>query len=450
MRIRIEPSAARGSVAAPPSKSMAHRMLICAGLAAGESVIEGIAPSQDVLATLDCLEALGARYRFCPRSAIGEVSFHAPEEARVEITGVSLRTPGPQTGSRLILPCRECGSTLRFLIPVALLTGKTAVFTGSQTLLQRPLTVYEDICRENGFLFQKEEGRLTVSGSLQSGTYRIPGNISSQFVSGLLFALPNLEGESVISLIPPVESRPYIDMTLQALAEFGIRVISDGEDTLRIPGGQHFAAGRRTVEGDYSNAAFLEALNLAGANRTGVKERAENLADAQEEAVNRTGARVEVTNLAADSLQGDRVYREIFRRLQTEEMPVIDLADCPDLGPVCMAGAALTGGAVFTGTRRLRIKESDRGAAMKEELAKFGIETQVEQNRITVRKGSLRKPDAVLCGHNDHRIVMALSVLASVTGGVIDGAEAVQKSFPDFFERIGELGIEVTKDGMDQ
>lgn len=406
MKAIFKPSRAEGTIAAPPSKSMAHRMLICAGLSEGESVVEGIAPSQDVLATLDCLEALGAQYTY--------------ENSTVVIRGIDFAKDfAPMT-----LPCRECGSTLRFFIPIALCTGAAATFTGSQTLLQRPLTVYEKICEENGFRFARTDGALEAEGKLAAGTYTVAGNISSQFISGLLFALPLLKETSEIHILPPVESRPYIDMTLQALAVFGVQAQWIDDETLRIPGGQRYRAVHTAVEGDYSNAAFLSALNLAG-------------------------GKVEVTGLKEDSLQGDRIYRDMFEKIR-EGCPTLDITNCPDLGPVLFAAAALCHGAVFTGTKRLAIKESDRGAAMKEELAKFGIPADMEEDRIQVYAKELQTPGEVLQGHNDHRIVMALSVLASVTGGEIDGAQAVNKSFPDFFEKLKKLKIEVNTDGMDQ
>jgi 3-phosphoshikimate 1-carboxyvinyltransferase len=415
MKAVIKPSKATGIAAAPPSKSMAHRMLICAGLSEGESTVKGIAPSQDVLATLDCLEALGAEYKY--------------ENETVVIRGADLQNVKDGT----VLNCRECGSTLRFFIPIALLTGKEIIFTGSETLMKRPLGVYEDMCAEHGFVFKREKRKaagsagqnekaeeiadcIRIQGRLRSGEYRIPGNISSQFISGLLFALPKSGGSSAIAIIPPVESRPYIDMTVQALKEFGVEAVWKDENTLFINAGQKYISKSTAVEGDYSNAAFLEAFNLAGGD-------------------------VKVGGLKDDSLQGDKIYKALFDQIKSGT-PNIDISDCPDLGPVLMAAAALKDGAFFTGTKRLKIKESDRGEAMKQELEKFGIRAEVEEDSITVHKGALRSPMAELDGHNDHRIVMALSVLASVTGGVIDGAQAVNKSFPDFFDKIKKLGID--------
>lgn len=396
MKISIRPGTARGEMAAPPSKSMGHRLLICGGLGSGESVIRGIDRSEDMLATIDCLEALGARARW--------------EGNAVRITGCDPAKAGEAT-----LPCRESGSTLRFMIPLCLTGGREMRLTGSEKLMSRPLGVYEDLCRERGFLFAREKDGLRVRGRLEPGEYTVPGGISSQFITGLAYALCLLPGESAIRILPPVESRPYLDMTIGAMQAFGIPADWDGETRIRIRGGGAIAPREAENEGDYSNAAFLEALNDAG------------------------GA-VKVTGLQADSSQGDRVFGEYFRRLR-EGDAVLDVTDCPDLAPVLMSVAALNRGGRLTGTRRLAFKESDRGAAMREELAKFGVRTENGENGIRIPGGTLREPREVLQSHNDHRIAMALSVLCARTGGIIEGAEAVRKSLPDWWERLRKLGI---------
>ena len=399
MKALICPGTARGTVQAPPSKSMAHRLLICAALAQGESVIRGVDPSEDILATADCLSALGASL--------------SREGTSVLIRGCDPRKAGPA-----VLRCRESGSTLRFMIPLCLLSGSPFRLEGSKTLLSRPLSVYEDLCREQGLVLRREDGGLLAEGRLAPGEYAVPGSISSQFITGLLFALPLLSSGSRIRLIPPVESRSYLSLTLQALRDAGIPVSWADENTLSVPGNASYRPQDTEVEGDYSNAAFFEAFNCA------------------------TGP-VTVTGLRADSLQGDRVYREFFPLLAAGPAE-LDLADCPDLAPVLFAAAALCHGAVFTGTRRLRFKESDRGAAMAQEMAKFGVNLVLEENRITVPATVLRTPAEPLDSHNDHRIAMALSLLCARTGGEIRGAEAVRKSFPDYWDRLRSLGISVT------
>ena len=403
MKVIIQPSRAHGVVTAPPSKSMAHRLLICAGLSAGESTVRSLAYSKDVEATIACLRALGADIR-----TDGDIAV---------IRGVDLTQYADKTAD---LNCNESGSTLRFFIPLCLLDGARHTLRGSEYLFTRPLSVYEQIAADQGIIFDKETDSLTVQGRLQSGDYTVPGNISSQFITGLLFALPLLRGDSTIRLIPPVESRSYIDMTVAALKTFGIQITADG-DTYTIRGNQQYRPMDVTVEGDYSNAAFFEALNYAGSD-------------------------VSVNGLNPDSLQGDSVYKILLKNIKQQNKS-IDISDCPDLGPVLFAVAALCGGGEFTGTYRLRFKESDRAEAMREELKKFGVTVEVGENTLRVG-GELRAPDEPLSGHGDHRIVMALAVLCTVTGGVIDGAEAVSKSFPDFFDKLKDLGVDIQY-GMD-
>ena len=450
MRVEVKPSAIRGKVLAPPSKSMAHRLLICAGLSAGESVVRRLAFSEDVKATIACLRALGAEIRLD-----GDTAW---------IRGANVRE---KLGKTAVLPCNECGSTLRFFTPICMLSSEERVLQGSPYLMTRPMTVYEDIAQKQGIRFVHSDESITVQGCLQSGIYEVAGNISSQFISGLLFALPLLDGDSEIRILPPVESKPYIDMTVQALNDCGIEIeckppfgkgtpvggMSEGQGGSRfrrgrwvgmgsdpeglhncsseseqpiykIKGNQQYRPADMTVEGDYSNAAFFEALNYAGGT-------------------------VGVEGLRADSLQGDQVYKILFEKIKSGETP-IDIADCPDLGPILFAVAALCGGGEFTGTRRLRIKESDRASAMQEELRKLGVAVEVGENTVKVHGGALRAPAEPLSSHGDHRIVMALSVLLTKVGGVIDGAEAVRKSFPDFFEQLRRVGAEVNIYGMDQ
>ncbi len=393
----LKPCTLRGKVAAPPSKSMAHRYLIGAALSGQECVLTGMDYSEDVLASIDCLTALGAKI--------------STDKDTVTVDG-----RGFMQVSEAILPCRESGSTLRFLIPLSLCLGRRVTLRGSERLLERPLTVYEDICQKNGFLFEKGKDYITLCGSLASGSYTVRGDISSQFITGLILALVYLGKSSTVTILPPFESRSYIDLTLEALRAFGADVRFADEYSIKIhPSPLHGFSGR--IEGDYSNAAFLDAFNCLG-------------------------SRVEIENLRKDSLQGDRVYATYYQKLCCGT-PTLDLSDCPDLGPVLFALAALKNGAIFTGTERLKAKESDRGAAMREELLKLGGELFIGDNTVTVPKQSLAYRGIPLNGHNDHRIVMALSVILSRTGGVILGAEAIRKSYPGFFEDIKKLGAKV-------
>lgn len=405
MRVTIKKGVAKGSIFAPSSKSMAHRMLICAGLSRQKSVIDGVSSCEDVSATLDCLKALGVEF--------------TQEGDRITVFGKDPFTLFPKENT---LKCRESGSTLRFLIPIAMLNDKVVMLKGAEKLLSRPMTVYENLAKEKGLTFINDGQTVVVKGPLKSGEYVVNGNISSQFISGLLFALPLLDGDSVIKILPPVESRSYINMTVYALALFGVSVVFKDENTLYIKGNQSYKGINATVEGDYSNTAFYEAFNYLG-----------------------NGSNVKVLGLNENSTQGDKVYQKYFKTFNSG-IPSIHLGDCPDLAPILFSLSAVKNGGIFSGTHRLKIKESDRGQAMAEELEKFGVIVKIHEDSITVYPINFHAPTKILKGHNDHRIVMALSVLLTLTGGTIDGAEAINKSNPDFFNGLTGLGIEVKYD----
>lgn len=399
MKIRINEGKAKGIVKAPPSKSMAHRLLICAGLSKGTCIVHGIVRSKDVEATMDCLRAVGVKLE--------------EAEGSIRVTGADIKN----ASAGKILDCGESGSTLRFFVPLCLISGANAVLRGSKRLMERPLGIYKTMCEDRGLLFSQDETSLMVKGPLKSGNFKLAGNISSQFISGLLFALPLLDGDSVVTITPPIESRSYINMTISALALFGVEASWQDEKTIYIKGNQEYKCSEAWVEGDYSNAAFFEALNVFGGD-------------------------VKIDNLPENSIQGDRVYGKMFDQLK-KGTPALDISDCPDLAPILFAVAAAKNGGVFSGTRRLKIKESSRAEVMTEELAKFGVSSSVYDDEVIIYPIEFKKPSGELDGHNDHRIVMAEAILLTLTGGVIDGAEAVTKSFPDFFEKLKSLGIEV-------
>ena len=401
MTVTFTPSAARGTVSAPPSKSDAHRALIAAALSDG-CVVKNLAFSKDIEATATCLNKMGA----------------VVEKANGGLLFGSLRPENIDNSQ--VFDCFESGSTLRFLLPLCMLSGKEYTFVGSGRLLARPLSVYEEICRRDGIRFENNGKKITVAGRLKGGDYSVPGNISSQFITGLLFALPLCENDSRLTVTGAFESASYVDITLGVLRRFGIEIGREG-NVFSIKGGQTFRADEYTVEGDWSNAAFLDAFNLLGGNVT-------------------------VTALSPDSAQGDRVYREMFARFGTEKCPVFDLSDCPDLAPLMFSLAAFFGGARFVGTKRLALKESDRGETMKEELSPFGAKLHIFDNEIVVECEELHAPTRALYGQCDHRVVMALSVLCSRFGGTITGAEAVEKSFPDFFSKLKSLTIGLVTD----
>ncbi len=402
MKVKISKSHTQGVAAAPPSKSLAHRALICGALS-NNSIINNLAYSKDITATLCCLKSLRATAK-----ENGET---------VEIGGLNPF----EISENAVLDCFESGSTLRFLLPLCLLSGKRVTLKGAKRLFERPLEIYEKICAEQGIFYEKTETSVTVCGKLSSGNYKIPGNISSQFISGLLFALPLLDGVSILEITGNFESASYIDLTLNMLSHSGIK-ITRSSNRFIIMGNQKYASFDYTVEGDCSNAAFLEAFNYIGGE-------------------------VNVKGVPETTAQGDIAYKSIFWGLGTKGAE-FDLADCPDLAPISFALAAIKGGAKFNGTARLRLKESDRAQAMKEELQKFGIEIEIGDNFVAIPSSVLKAPTVPLNGHNDHRIVMSLAVLSTVTGGIIEGAEAVSKSYPDFFNVLKSLnvGVEIYED----
>lgn len=401
MNITIKKGTASGVVSIPSSKSVAHRLLINAALTDGETIINGLSLNEDIGATIDCLKTLGAKIEY----SHGRCTVHGTKDR-----GESLRR----------LHCRESGSTLRFMIPLCLDSVKTELY-GSPRLIERPHSVYGEICEKNGFLWQSDSEKITVCGGLKSGEYEVPGNISSQFVTGLMLALPTLEGDSVIRLTTEPESLSYIDMTVASLAAFGIVIEKRSEREWFIKGSQNRRSpGIINVEADESGAAFFGALNYIGGD-------------------------VKLDNLNNNSCQGDRVWRLFFPMLESGR-PEISIRDCPDLGPILMSLAACLNGVTLRDTARLKIKESDRGGAMAEELEKFGVKVTVEENTITVDPSGIHAPNEALDGHNDHRIVMSLAIMLTQFGGKINGAQAVSKSMPQFFTMLNSLGIE-TEEG---
>lgn len=350
-----------------------------------------------MLATLSCARALGARI--------------TSDGDRVYIEPCAKKTL-----ENAVFECRESGSTLRFFLPIALATGANdCVFAGSERLIQRGFDVYNQIFKKNGIRVEKRKDCLIASGKLRGGRYEIRGDVSSQYVTGLLFALSIADGDSELKIIEPVESRTYIDLTLDVLKRCGVSVEERRKNEFALKGGLTFSAGEYSVEGDWSNAAFLFAFNRIGGN-------------------------VEVDGLNNDSPQGDKVCIELFEKLN-EENPVIDVSDCPDLAPVLFAVSAMKNGATFIGTRRLKIKESDRAEAMASELAKYGVKVQVGENETIVYGTKPHAPSQTICSHNDHRIAMANAVILSKVGGTLGGIECTKKSYPDFFETIAKLGV---------
>ena len=399
MKVKILPSKTSGEVSAPPSKSFVHRYLIGSVLSRGKCVIKNIADSDDISATLSCIEQLGGSVTKDGNT----VTVIPTNEKQIE---------------NAVFDCKESGSTLRFFIPVVLATGaKNCTFFGSERLLARGIKEYEKLFENSDVIIKSDEKAIEVSGTLSEGNYEISGEVSSQYTTGMLFALSVLDGKSTLKITGNAESRAYVDMTIKVLKDFGADIAEPEKNFFEINGKGRLSPGEFTVEGDWSNAAFLIALS-------------------------RLLGTISVSGLNENSVQGDRFLSVAFDALDGENAE-IDLKDCPDLAPILFAYAAYKNGGKFTNTRRLRVKESDRANVMAEELKKFGANVKVYENSVEIEKTQLKPPIVPLCGHNDHRIVMALSVLAAVLGAEIDGAEAVNKSYPDFFRVIKKAGVNV-------
>ena len=393
MTVTITPTKLKGTVTPPPSKSQAHRAIIAAALADGVSRIGNAAPSQDIEATQNCMAAL------------------------------KNGTPAGMDGLPM-LDCGESGSTLRFLIPLALVLRGGGHFTGRGRLMERPQNPYFDIFRGKGIFYERIGGILTVRGELPPGEYRLPGNVSSQFVTGLLYALPLLNGDSEIVLTSLLESMGYVDMTLDVLEKFGVRVENASYGRFLIPGNQRFRARDMTIEADWSQAGFWYAAAFLGSP-------------------------VETAGLDPQSIQDDWVISAHYENLVQPGDKKIDVSDCPDLVPPLAAMAALRPGQTtrLTNAARLRIKESDRLAAVTQTLNAMGADVTEGPDSLTIRGKDSLTGGVKVDSFNDHRIAMMAAVAATRCGKpvTVTGAECVAKSYPTFWDDYEMLGGKIKR-----
>lgn len=425
MNITITPGPLSGSLRVPSSKSMTHREIIAAALAKGQTEVTGISWSQDIKATCRILTLLGASMK----------KLESPEGITLHIEG-GLRK---QTGL-LTADAGESGSTLRFLIPLALISGNPVVFTGHGRLSERPLTPYYRIFEEKGISYTTEGGLpLKVEGKLPGGHYELPGNVSSQFFTGLLFALPLADGDSLLASTTPLESKSYVDMTVDTLARHGITIHTRGEGSYEIPGGQSYKTGSFAVEGDYSQAAFWLTAALSGGHIT-------------------------LAGLSDTSLQGDKAIVSLYREMGgfIEKGPkgltaetgrlhgiTMDAENVPDLVPAFAAMAAVSEGTTeIIHAGRVRLKECDRLHAMAVELAKLGARITEKPEGLVIH-GRPSLSGGTVSSWNDHRIAMALaSITPKLTGPLtIEGAESVRKSYPRFWDDFRKLGGNISAAG---
>ena len=411
MNVTITPAQLEGTVIPPPSKSQAHRVLIAAALADGVSRVDNVVLSRDIEATVGCLEQLGAQF--------------AREGAALTVQGMGA---GPMSPLRRMaypqLDCGESGSTLRFLIPVALAVRGGGVFDRRGRLVERPQKPYFDLFDEKGIFYRQEGGVLTVTGLLSPGRYSLPGNVSSQFVTGLLYALPLLDGDSELVLTSPLESRGYVDMTLDALGLFGIYP-EVREGGFFIPGNRRYRPQDFSVEADWSQAGFWYAARFLG-------------------------SALEVGGMDPGSAQGDRVILDQYAQLSGPGGVELDVSDCPDLVPPLAAMAALRAGQTtrLVNAARLRLKESDRLAAVTRVLGALGADVTEGPDFLTIRGRDGLAGGVTVDAFNDHRVAMMAAVAATRCEGpvTITGAQCVAKSYPDFWEEYERLGGKVRRE----
>ncbi len=382
----IKPAKLSGSVQVPPSKSIAHRAVICSALSKAESFLR-LNLSDDLLATVNGMQVIREKKNAC-------------------------------------IDCNESGSTLRFLLPISLALTNGGRFIGRGNLGKRPLTPFFPIFKQCGIQYQQHDGALLdfrVNGTLLPGHYSISGDISSQFISGLFFSLPLLEGDSTLKITTPLESKAYLDLTLSVMHAFGVQIEEKKSQIYEIKGGQVYQDVPYEVEGDYSQAAFFLCANALGAN-------------------------VKVDNLKPDSKQGDKAVFDLIKTLTAPdlgEVITIDGSQCPDIIPVIALTAALQEGKriEIIHSQRLRLKECDRIFAVAQELNRLGAKIQEREDGFSI-EGVKQLSGGEVWSHNDHRIAMMLSIAATVCKEpiLLKDYECVTKSYPDFFEDYKKIG----------
>lgn len=411
--VTLFPSDVRGVVTVPPSKSLSHRALICASLANGKSTINNVLLSEDIKATMASLKTIGAKFDV--------------QGDKIIVTGIKRLKYNNEP-----VDCNESGSTIRFLIPIFSLTNKEVLFTGKESLINRPFDIYKKIFQEDGNSFVKSDNTITVNGPVKARDYYIDGNVSSQFFSGLMFALPLLKEDSNLYYNGTLESKGYIDLTIEMLDRYGI----DIQETINgyfIPGNQEYKTSDYYVEGDFSQSAFP----LVAGVLNGV---------------------IKVNNLSHDSKQGDKEIIDIIKRMKgkviytengftTEQSETkgttIDISNCPDLAPiVALLGALSQGTTTIKNIARLRLKESDRVVSTVKTLQQLGADISVVNEEIIIKGKHSLKGGVTLDSYNDHRIAMMIAIAALKCEQEIALLRplAVNKSYPHFFDDYKEIG----------
>lgn len=398
MDIRITPAFFKGEITVPPSKSISHRALICAALAEGKSVLHNVLDCEDTKATIDALNALGAKI--------------ITDSGDIIVTGIS------EAAENADINCRESGSTLRFMIPTASALGTRTTFRGEANLPNRPITPYLEEFPKHGVKIVSDRMPYIFEGKLEGGEFEVPGNISSQFITGYMLALPLTRTDCTIKLTSELQSRPYAELTADVMRTFGADIIT-GENDFKVKAGTKFSPREYTVEADMSQAAFYLVANALGGKTVPV-------------------------NLNYESVQGDRAIIEITRDFIANGGKAFDAdaENIPDLVPILTVLACFAEGTShITGCARLRIKESDRLAAISTELNRLGAKVEANEDSLTIH--GVKELHGGECEtYSDHRIAMSLAIASQRCTGpvIIHGAECVSKSYPDFFKDIKKLG----------
>jgi 3-phosphoshikimate 1-carboxyvinyltransferase len=415
MKVKVYPGFASGQISVPPSKSLLHRAIISACLAKGKSVVKNIVLSEDIKATIEAFKRLGIKIQKEENSLIiygkGDLSFVGDET----------------------INCNESGSTIRFIIPI-FTNSKGIKITGKPSLLKRPLSIYEELFKKNSLTFERKTSSIFLKGELPHGVFEVAGNVSSQFISGLMFALPLKTNDSIIKIIGNLESKRYVDMTIFVLSKFGIK-ITQYEDSYYIKGNQKYNNTNYIVESDFSQLAFFA---VAGT----------------------INGEIKINNVNLDSLQPDKEIINIIRKMEgkinkdkgslifskTQTIGIdIDVSQSPDIAPILsILGGLSLGQTNILNAKRLRIKETDRLKATNDILNKLGVRSQIYQDSLIIL-GQKHFNSNTFNSYNDHRMVMSLAIAALRANKpiIINRAEAINKSYPHFFEDLQSLGIKV-------
>ncbi len=413
--IKIYPGKLSGKVEVPASKSIGHRAIISAALSHGKSILHNITLSDDINATIEAVKSFGAKIEL--------------RKDKLIIHGVKHISP-----SKNPIDCKESGSTLRFLIPLLASTNKRVVFKGAPSLIKRPLTIYKQIAIQDNIDFSITKDKVMVNGSFKGKHYHIDGDVSSQFITGLMFVLPLLKYDSKITFSKPLESKSYIDITIDILNKFGIEIeeITNG---YYIPGNQKYTPTNISIEGDYSQGAFFLVGGVLNGN-------------------------IQVNNLKLDSIQGDRQIIEFINQMKGRLIfnengytalksstvgTILDITNTPDLGPILtLLAVASNGTTIIKGTKRLRFKESDRIKSTVITLKKLGANISVKGDDIyAIYTPKLH--GGTIESHNDHRIAMMAAISATISDSpiTITSADAITKSYPNFYNDLSLLGLKI-------